>query len=339
LSNKAGTGRQGKNVAVPITSFKDYLPDSLKSIKGLKKQIPEIAKNAQLIADIENAIQNVPTTHLLYRGDSRFVNCVSPESIHLILTSPPYWRLKDYEPNEAQLGAIEEYEAFLDALDEVWRWCFHALVPGGRLVCVIGDVCLSRRKNNGKHIVIPLHASTQERLRKIGFNNLAPVIWYKISNANYEAKNGSSFLGKPYEPNAIIKNDIEYILMERKAGGYRSPSLESRVLSIIPERQHKKWFQQIWSDIAGASNKGHPAPFPLKIAERLVRMFSFVGDTVLDPFMGTGTTNLAAAKWGRNSIGIEVEPCYFNIANERLYHEVKNLFRNVVIETRLGVPK
>lgn len=157
--------------------------------------------------------------------------------------------------------------------------------------------------------MVPLHASIQEHCRIIGYNNLAPIVWHKIANAVYEASgNGGGFLGKPYEPNAVIKNDIEFILMERKPGGYRSPSLATRILSVVPAARHKVWFQQIWTGVTGASTKRHPAPYPPDLAERLVRMFSFVGDTVLDPFLGTGTTSAAAAKWGRNSIGIEVDP-------------------------------
>lgn len=115
----------------------------------------------------------------------------------------------------------------------------------------------------------------------------------------------------------MIKNDIEYILFQRKPGGYRQPALATRIMSVIPETSHKEWFQQIWT-LGGASTRRHPAPYPLALAERLVRMFSFVGDTVLDPFMGTGTTNLAAARWGRNGIGIEIEPSYLEMARRHL---------------------
>ncbi len=233
------------------------------------------------------------------------------------MTSPPYWTLKEYLPHENQLGAIEDYEAFLNELDEVWRSVYRVLVPGGRLVVVVGDVCLSRRRF-GRHVVFPLHASLQEHCRAIGFDNLAPIIWHKIANAKLEATgNGSSFLGKPYEPNAIIKNDIEYILFQRKPGGYRRPSIAMRALSVISEKDHRAWFRQIWT-LNGASTRQHPAPYPLALAERLVRMFSFVGDVVLDPFLGTGTTSLAAAMWGRNSMGIEVEPTYLDIALQRM---------------------
>jgi len=167
--------------------------------------------------------------------------------------------------------------------------------------------------------VVPLHASIQEHCRLIGFDNLSPIFWNKIANANHEVENGNAgFLGKPYEPNAVIKNDVEFILMERKPGGYRTPEVAARVLSVIPAEAHSKYFQQIWTDITGASTRQHPAPFPVGLAERLVLMFSFVGDTVLDPFMGTGTTTVAAAMHGRNSIGIEVDPHYFDHAAKRI---------------------
>lgn len=160
----------------------------------------------------------------------------------------------------------------------------------------------------------------------IGFSNVAPIIWHKIANAVFEASgNGGGFLGKPYEPNAVVKNDIEFILMERKAGGYRTPSTAARLLSVIPADRHKVWFQQVWSGVTGASTKDHPAPFPSELAERLVRMFSFVGDKVLDPFLGTGTTSAAAARWGRNSIGVEVDPHYFRMAARRVESEVPRL--------------
>jgi DNA modification methylase len=224
------------------------------------------------------------------------------------------------------LGHVVDYASFLEELDAVWERCFEALVPGGRLICVVGDVCLSRRKNQGRHTVVPLHASIQEHCRAIGFDNLAPIIWHKIANANYEVENGSSFLGKPYEPNAVIKNDIEYILMLRKPGGYRAPTLPERILSVISTDNYQKWFQQIWNGLTGASTRNHPAPYPLELAERLIRMFSFVGDTILDPFMGTGTTNAAAARWGRNSVGFEVDPHYFDMARQRVDSIAADLF-------------
>jgi DNA modification methylase len=196
---------------------------------------------------------------------------------------------------------------------------------------VVGDVCLSRRKNEGRHTVVPLHATIQEHCRKIGFDNLSPIIWHKIANAAYEVENGGSFLGKPYEPNAVIKNDVEFILMQRKPGGYRTPQDSARILSVISAKDYQKWFQQIWNGVTGASTKDHPAPYPVELAERLVRMFSFVGDTVLDPFMGTGTTALAASKWGRNSINFEIDADYLSFAAKRLEGELSSLFANPIL--------
>lgn len=309
-----------------------WVPPEIGSIEDHQTDLPRLARDTRAVAAIEERISQIPTGHDLYRHDSRSFDRLPQNSVHLVLTSPPYWTLKDYREHPDQMGYIADYEAFVVELDRVWKGCFDALVPGGRLICVVGDVCLSRRKNGGEHTVIPLHASIQEHCRRIGFSNLAPIIWNKIANAVYEASgNGGGFLGKPYEPNSVIKNDIEFILMERKPGGYRSPSLATRILSLIPAERHKVWFQQIWTGVTGASTRHHPAPYPIELAERLVRMFSFVGDTVLDPFMGTGTTTLAAAKWGRNSIGIEVDPIYFEAAARRLDKETPKLFASHTI--------
>lgn len=263
-----------------------------------------------------------PTRHRLHLGDARELDWVPDESIHLVVTSPPYWTLKKYNDHPGQLGAIEEYENFHDEIERVWRHCYRTLVPGGRLVCVVGDVCIARRRNNGRHMVMPLHADISVRCRRIGFDYLTPIFWNKIANASYEVENGSSFLGKPYEPNAIIKNDIEYLLMLRKSGGYRNPTEEQRRRSKMSKEEHAKWFRSTWTDVPGASTKEHPAPFPVELAYRLVRMFSFVGDTVLDPFAGTGSTMVAAIRSERNSIGNEIDPRYFKLAEEKVRQEI-----------------
>ena len=266
------------------------------------------------------------TFQKLINGDARDLSFLGDESIHLVVTSPPYWNLKRYNDNPDQLGHINDYESFLGELEKVWSEVFRILVPGGRLVCVVGDVCVSRRRF-GRHLVFPLHADICVLCRKIGFDNLNPIIWHKIANASFEVENGSKFLGKPYEPNAIIKNDMEFILMQRKPGGYRKPTEEQRKLSKIEKKDFNSWFQQIWN-ITGASTRNHPAPFPLKLATRLVRMFSFHGDTVLDPFCGTGTTMIAALRYGRNSIGIDIDPEYCHMAAGYLKKESSNLFIN-----------
>lgn len=298
--------------------------------------LPKIAKDSHAVKLIENAVKQIPTRHDIFHMDSRQIHGIPSESVHLVLTSPPYWTLKEYRHSKGQLGHIADYEQFLSELDKVWQHCYRLLVPGGRLICVVGDVCLSRRKNAGRHTVVPLHSSIQVHCRQIGFDNLAPIIWYKISNAAHEVENGSSFLGKPFEPNSVIKNDTEFILMLRKHGGYRSPSVATRVLSVISSENYHKWFQQIWTGVTGASTRHHPAPYPLELAERLIRMFSFVGDTVLDPFLGTGTTSIAAANWGRNSIAIEIDSHYFEFALRRIVNETAQLFRKATIEIHRG---
>lgn len=324
------------NLPIKRTTFdaNGWIPEAVGRISNHQTDLPRIAKNSKITAAIEAKLPQIPTIHDLYNADARQLTALSENSVHLVVTSPPYWTLKRYRDSSGQLGHVADYEEFVGELSHVWQECHRVLVPGGRLVCVVGDVCLSRRKNNGEHTVVPLHASIQDSCRRIGFKNLAPIIWHKIANAAYEASgNGGGFLGKPYEPNAVIKNDIEFILMLRKPGGYRSPSLATRILSVIPEEKHRIWFQQIWTGITGASTRNHPAPYPTELVERLVRMFSFVGDTVLDPFMGTGTTSVAAAIWGRNSVGIEVDPHYFDYAKDRIENDTRRLFSGALIQS------
>ncbi len=309
------------------------VPEPLRDLADPARDLPRIAKDPSVMAMIAAAVEQVPTQHHLLVGDAR--RAVLPaESVHLVLTSPPYWTLKEYRRTPGQLGWIADYEDFLDQLDTVWRMCYRALVPGGRLVCVVGDVCLSRRRNNGRHTVVPLHAAIQDRCRGLGFDNLAPIIWHKIANVAHEVRRGSAgFLGKPYEPNAVIKNDIEFILMQRKPGGYRRPTIAARTLSLLSEASFKTHFRQIWTGITGASTRDHPAPYPVALADRLIRMFSFVGDTVLDPFTGTASTQVAAAACGRNSIGIEVDPFYHGKAARRMLYEANSLLRTVEVRT------
>ncbi|MCL2203882.1 MAG: site-specific DNA-methyltransferase [Defluviitaleaceae bacterium] len=256
------------------------------------------------------------TTHKLFHADSRNMDFIEDNSVHLVVTSPPYWNLKKYENGVNQLGVIDKYEDFVNELTKVWKECFRILVPGGRIACVVGDVCLARRKY-GRHMVMPLHSDIAVSCRKVGFDNLNPILWHKISNASFEANRGTSFLGKPYEPNAIIKNDIEYILMQRKPGGYRKPTTLQRHKSIIAKKDYDEWFKQIWKH-GGASTKNHPAPFPTEIAHRLIKMFSFYGDIVVDPFCGSGTTMIAASDCERHSIGVEVEEKYCQMVVERM---------------------
>jgi site-specific DNA-methyltransferase (adenine-specific) len=257
-----------------------------------------------------------PTRHIIYEGDSRDLSAIPDGSVHLVVTSPPYAALKRYEEHPAQLGHITDYDAFLIELDKVWADCLRVLVPGGRVVCVVGDVCVSRRQG-GRHYVLPLSSDIQVHGRALGFDVLTPIRWLKVANIKLEASNSSRFLGKPNLPNGVIKNDLEHILFLRKPGGYRKPTPAMEEGSRISTDDYSEWFSPIWT-VGGASTHEHPAPYPKEIASRLIRMFSFVGDVVLDPFAGTGTTSLAALETGRHSVGVEIEPKYLDIIERRL---------------------
>lgn len=291
---------------------------------ALPRLITEPKVAAKFLARDQALAQNpaiLRTTHRVVLGDAReMLELSTPESVHLVVTSPPYWTLKEYDggAGDGQLGHVEDYDRFHDELDRVWRRCYELLVPGGRLCIVVGDVCLPRRKV-GRHLVMPLHADISVRCRKVGFDYLTPILWYKIANAATEVEgNGAPFLGKPYEPNGIVKNDVEYVLQLRKPGGYRNPTGEQRTLSLIDKEDHARWFRVIWGDVPGSSReRGHPAPYPVELAYRLIRMFSFVGDTVLDPFLGTGTTTAAALLAFRLSVGYEIERKYFDVIRQR----------------------
>lgn len=238
--------------------------------------------------------------------------------MHLVVTSPPYADLKQYRAVEGQLGDIDDYDRFLDELDHVWRECLRVLMPGGRVACVVGDVCISRRAA-GRHFVLPLSADLQVRARRVGFDNLTPIRWLKVANITLEASRSSRFLGKPNLPNGIVKNDLEHILFFRKPGGYRKPTAEQQALSRIENEDYARWFAPVWADVSGqVRSMGHPAPYPPEVSRRLIRMFSFVGDTVLDPFAGTGTTTLTAIETGRNSIAYDIVPEYVEMAAARL---------------------
>src|SRR5436853_606734 len=174
---------------------------------------------------------------------------------------------------------------------------------------------------------MPLHSDIQVRARKLGLDCLQPILWNKIANGVTESEgNGAGFYGKPYQPGGIVKNDIEYILFLRKGGEYRTTPVLQKALSMLAKEEMKTWFRSIWADLRGASTRdGHPAPYPVEVAERLIKMFSLAGDTVLDPFAGTGSTSQAAIITGRNSIANEIEPAYVEIARQRITKAARQL--------------
>lgn len=272
------------------------------------------------------------THHRIVEGDARDLWWIETETVHLVCTSPPYGSLKTYPDHKDQLGNIPVYEEFLDELDRVWSECLRILVPGGRVACVVGDVCVSRRRG-GRHHVLPLSADLQVRARKLGFDCLTPIRWLKVANIRLEASKSSRFLGKPNLPNGVVKNDIEHILFFRKPGGYRKPTKEMERRSFIKTDDYVRWFSPVWSDVSGQLRDRHPAPYPVEVPKRLIRMFSFAGDIVVDPFAGTGTTAVAAIQTGRHSISVEIEPSYIDVIEARLRGKT-SLFGDVKVERR-----
>lgn len=258
-----------------------------------------------------------PSTHDLWCADARQLAFIESGSVHLVCTSPPYANLVEYADYAGQLGNMASYEAFLVELDRVWAESLRILQPGGRVACVVGDVCLSRRKA-GRHHMLPLSSDIIVRARKLGFDVLNPIRWHKVANIRLEASKSARYLGKPNLPNGVIKNDMETIVFLRKPGGYRKPTAHQERASFIPTEEYIKLFSSVWTDVTGQQRSSHPAPYPLEIPRRLIRMFSFVGDTVVDPFGGTGTTSIAAMELGRNSISVEVVPAYAAQAAERI---------------------
>ena len=324
-----GTKRQSADLGAPTEGESARIQEAVRATFSVIEQIPAGDNEPgalKRMLEANGLLRNLPwpepfnrTVHRLHVGDARDLSWLPDESVHLVVTSPPYWTLKQYEHSRAQMGDIQDYEAFLEELDKVWLECARVLVPGGRICCVVGDVCIPR-KRSGRHLIMPLHADIQVRSRSLGLDCLTPILWQKIANGVTEVQgNGAGFYGKPYQPGAIIKNDIEYILFLRKGGQYRSPTTLQRALSMLTKTEMQAWMRSSWSDIRGESTRrGHPAPFPVELAERLIKMFSFAGDTILDPFSGTGTSGLAALNTGRNSISNEIEPAYHRIAGDRL---------------------
>jgi site-specific DNA-methyltransferase (adenine-specific) len=297
-------------------------------IHNLNGREPSVSDKLEIHRNLF-AQHSFETTHRLILGDCRKMAVLPDESTHLVVTSPPYFDLITYAASDNQLGHLHDYDDFLDELDKVWRECKRVLIPGGRLCVVVGDVCRARRRF-GKHEVIPLHADILVRCRQLGFEGLATIFWYKIANATTEVGGPGAALGKPYEPNGVVKNDVEYVLRLKKPGPYRKPTPLQRAGSMIPRDHYDAAMRQVWSDIPGASRReGHPAPFPVALASRLIRMSSYVEDVVLDPFLGSGTTTLAAMETHRSSVGFEIEERYWKAARARL--SAQSLFSKATV--------
>ena len=268
------------------------------------------------------------TQHRIIIGDSRGMTEVSDQSIHLIITSPPYWQLKDYG-NGAQIGFDHSYEDYINNLNLVWNECNRVLHNGCRLCINIGDQ-FARSVYYGRYKVIPIRTEIIKFCETIGFDYMGAVIWQKVTTCN--TTGGATIMGSfPYPRNGILKIDYEFILIFKKQGIPPAVSETIKEKSRMTIDEWNEFFAGHWN-IPGEKQNGHLAMFPEEIPRRLIKMFSFVGDTVLDPFLGSGTTTLAARNLERNSIGYEINPEYIPVIKEKLGLKEKSFFDKVSFE-------
>ena len=255
-----------------------------------------------------------PTTHRVLIGDAcRQLRELSDGAVQLVVTSPPYWSIKDYD-HPGQIGSTQTYEEYLAALEEVWRGCLRVLEPGCKLVINIGDQFV--RGGVERYGIKPIQADTIATCRALGCECLGSIIWRKVTTTN--TSGGGVWMGSVYYPrDGYVTYEHEYIMLFRKPGKYRRPAKELREMSRLTKAQRSEWFRGVW-ELAPARQDTHCAIFPNALPERIIRMFSFVGDTVLDPFLGSGTTMQVARDWGRNSIGIELNADYVPLITERI---------------------
>jgi len=268
------------------------------------------------------------THHKIIIGDSRCMTEVPEESVHLIITSPPYWQLKDYG-NGSQIGFDDSYEDYINNLNIVWKECHRVLNKGCRLCVNIGDQ-FARSVYYGRYKVIPIRTEIIKFCETIGFDYMGAVIWQKVTTCN--TTGGATIMGSfPFPRNGILKIDYEFILIFKKHGVAQRVSKEIKEKSKMTTEEWNQFFTGHWN-IPGEKQDKHLAMFPEEVPRRLIKMFSFVNDTVLDPFLGSGTTSLAAKKLERNSIGYEINPEFLPLMKEKLDLEQKMIFEETDFE-------
>ena len=254
------------------------------------------------------------TTHTIINGDSRQMNELKDKSVHLIVTSPPYWQLKDYGTDN-QIGFHDDYETYINHLNLTWKECFRVLHDGCRLCINIGDQ-FARSIYYGRYKIIPIHTEIIKFCEIIGFDFMGSIIWQKATTMN--TSGGASIMGSfPHPRNGIVKLDFEYILLFKKPGTAPKPTLAQKENSAMTNEEWNTYFNGHWY-FSGAKQDKHLAMFPEELPNRLIKMFSFPNETVLDPFLGSGTTSLVAKKLNRNSVGYEINPEFIPIIKERI---------------------
>ena len=268
------------------------------------------------------------TSHKIIIGDSRWMKELPDRSVHLVVTSPPYWQLKDYG-NEGQIGFNDSYEDYINNLNLVWSECHRVLHDGCRLCVNIGDQ-FARSVYYGRYKIIPIRTEIIKFCEAAGFDYMGAVIWQKVTTCN--TTGGATIMGSfPYPRNGILKLDYEFILIFKKYGVSPKVTEDIKELSKMSTEEWNQYFAGHWN-FPGEKQDRHLAMFPEELPRRLIRMFSFVGDTVLDPFLGSGTTSLAAKKLNRNSVGYEINQSYVPKIVEKVGGEQRDLFRDSRVE-------
>ena len=271
------------------------------------------------------------TKHKIVIGDSRQMNQIPDKSVQLIITSPPYWQLKDYGTDK-QIGYNDSYEKYINNLNLIWKESYRVLDNGCRLCINIGDQ-FARSVYYGRYKVIPIRTEIIKFCESIGFDYMGSIIWQKKTTSN--TTGGASLMGSyPTPRNGIISIDYEFILIFKKLGTPKRPSKEIKEMSKMTKEEWKTYFAGHWN-FGGAKQDGHIAMFPEELPKRLIKMFAFVGDTVLDPFLGSGTTSLAAMKLGRNSIGYEINKKFLPFIKQKLDIDKNNKADFEIIEDKV----
>jgi len=269
------------------------------------------------------------TKHKIFLNDSRNMSTIEDNTIDLVITSPPYWQLKDYG-NSQQIGFNDSYEDYINNLNIVWQECDRVLKQGCRLCINIGDQ-FARAVYYGRYKVIPIRTEIIRFCETIGLDYMGAIIWQKVTNTN--TSGGATIMGSfPYPRNGILKLDYEFILIFKKPGKEKQKiSKELKEKSKMTKDEWNEYFRGHWN-FSGARQDKHLAMFPEELPRRLIKMFSFVGDTILDPFLGSGTTSLAAKNLERNSIGYEINPEFESIIMKKIGWAEPDIFRNFELE-------
>lgn len=269
----------------------------------------------------------IMTKHKIVIGDSRKLNKISDKSVQLIITSPPYWQLKDYG-TEDQIGFNDSYEEYINNLNLVWKECYRVLSDGCRMCINIGDQ-FARSVYYGRYKVIPIRTEIIRFCETLGMDYMGAIIWQKTTTMN--TSGGGAVMGSyPYPRNGILKMDYEFILLFKKLGNAPNPTPEQKKKSVMSKEEWLEYFSSHWN-FYGVRQNGHIAMFPEELPKRLIKMFSFAGETVFDPFLGSGTTSLAAKNLGRNSIGYEINKEYSGIIKEKMGGNQLSMFVSQVI--------